>query len=128
MAETIVIIEDDKFLRELVGQKLIREGYEVFMALDGEEGVRLVKEKKPNLVLLDLILPGMDGFEVITALKSDADVSLIPIIVLSNLDQKEDMEKVFKLGAVDFLVKAHSAPGEVIDKVKEVLQKFAPKE
>lgn len=122
MAQTIVIIEDDKFLREMISQKLMKEGYEVFGAVDGEEGIKLVKDKKPDLVLLDLILPGMDGFEILEALKEDQEVLSIPVIILSNLDQKEDMEKGFKLGAADFLVKARSEPGEVVDKVREILK------
>lgn len=122
MAKTIVVIEDDKFLRELISQKLMKEGYDVFGAVDGEEGFQMVKSKKPDLVLLDLILPGMDGFEVLEKLKKDPDVAGIPVIILSNLDQKEDMEKIFKLGAVDFLIKARSTPGEVVDKVREILK------
>lgn len=123
MAKTIVVVEDDKFLRDLISQKLIKEGYEVFGVLDGEEGIKTVKAKKPDLVLLDLILPGMDGFEILSALKKDPEVASIPVIILSNLDQKEDMEKGFKLGAADFLIKARSTPGEVVDKVKEILNK-----
>lgn len=122
MAKIIAVVEDDKFLRELISQKLIKEGYEVFGAVDGEEGLQIVKSKKPDLILLDLILPGMDGFEVLENLKKDPETSPIPVIVLSNLDQKEDMEKIFKLGAADFLIKARSTPGEVVDKVREILR------
>jgi DNA-binding response OmpR family regulator len=122
MAKNILIIEDDKFLRELIAQKLIKEGYEVSEAVDGEEGIKKVKDEKPTLVLLDLILPGIDGFEVLGKIKEDPGLSPIPVIILSNLGQKEDVEKGLKLGAVDYLIKAHFTPGEIIDKIKNVLK------
>lgn len=122
MAKTILIIEDDKFLRELITQKLIKEGYEVSEAVDGEEGIKKVKDEKPTLVLLDLILPGIDGFEVLSKIKEDPGLSSIPVIILSNLGQKEDIERGLKLGAVDYLIKAHFTPGEIIDKIKNILK------
>jgi len=118
----ILIIEDDKFLRELISQKLTKEGYPISEAIDGEEGIKKIKEEKPGLVLLDLILPGIDGFEVLSQMKEDPSVSSIPVIILSNLGQKEDMEKGLKLGAADYLIKAHFTPGEIIEKIKAVLK------
>ena len=122
MTKTILIIEDDKFLRELICQKLIKEGYEVCEAIDGEEGVKKIKEAKPDLVLLDLILPGIDGFEVLSKIKEDPETKSIPVIILSNLGQKEDVEKGLKLGAADYLIKAHFTPGEIIDKIRNILK------
>ncbi|PIP17398.1 MAG: response regulator [Candidatus Portnoybacteria bacterium CG23_combo_of_CG06-09_8_20_14_all_37_13] len=122
MARTILIIEDDKFLRELIAQKLIKEGFEISEAVDGEEGMKKVKEEKPDLILLDLILPGIDGFEVLARMKEDPVLAAIPVIILSNLGQKEDVEKGLKLGAVDYLIKAHFTPGEIIDKIKAALK------
>jgi len=122
MPKTILIVEDDKFLRELIAQKLTKEGYPLSEAIDGEEGIKKIKEEKPSLVLLDLILPGIDGFEVLSQMKEDPSVSSIPVIILSNLGQKEDVEKGLKLGAVDYLIKAHSTPGEIIEKIKAVLK------
>jgi len=122
MAKKILIIEDDKFLRELIGQKLIKEGYDIVEAVDGEKGIKSAKDEKPDLILLDLILPGMDGFEVLTKIKEDARVAQIPVIILSNLGQKDDIEKGLKMGAVDYLIKAHFTPGEIIDKIKVVLK------
>lgn len=122
MAKKILIIEDDKFLRELIGQKLLKEGYDIVEAVDGEKGIKTIKDEKPDLVLLDLILPGMDGFEVLTKIKEDAGVAQIPVIILSNLGQKDDIEKGLKMGAVDYLIKAHFTPGEIIDKIKVVLK------
>jgi len=122
MPKTILIVEDDKFLRELIAQKLTKEGYPLSEAIDGEEGIKKIKEEKPSLVLLDLILPGIDGFEVLSQMKEDPSVSSIPVIILSNLGQKEDVEKGLKLGAVDYLIKAHFTPGEIIEKIKAVLK------
>lgn len=122
MAQKILVIEDDKFLRELIARKLREEDYEVAEAIDGEEGIRKIKEEEPALVLLDLILPGIDGFEVLNKMKGDVQISQIPVIILSNLGQREDIEKGLKLGATDYLVKAHFTPAEIIDKIKKVLK------
>lgn len=122
MANKILIVEDDKFLRELISQKLTKEEYDISEAVDGEEGIKKIKEEKPELVLLDLILPGIDGFEVLSRMKEDPSVSSIPVIILSNLGQKEDVEKGLKLGANDYLIKAHFTPGEIIEKIKTILK------
>lgn len=122
MANKILIVEDDKFLRELISQKLKSEGYEISEAIDGEEGIKKIKEEKPSLVLLDLILPGIDGFEVLTRMKQDPGVSAVPVIILSNLGQKEDVERGLKIGAADYLIKAHFTPGEIIEKIKNILK------
>jgi DNA-binding response OmpR family regulator len=122
MAKKILIVEDDKFLRELIVRKLEKEEYNVVEALDGEEGVRKIKEEKPDLVLLDLILPGIDGFEVLAKIKEDPLVEGIPVIILSNLGQREDVERGLKLGAVDYLVKAKFTPGEIVEKIKNNLK------
>ena len=122
MPKTILIIEDDKFLRELVIRKLIKEGYETSEAVDGEEGIKKIKEEKPDLILLDLILPGIDGFEVLSKMREDPALAQIPVIILSNLGQKDDVEKGLKMGAIDYLIKAHFTPGEIIEKIKVVLK------
>jgi len=122
MAKTILIIEDDKFLRELIAQKLLKENYEISEAVDGEEGIKKIREEKPDLILLDLILPGIDGFEVLSRMKSGEEISSIPVIILSNLGQKEDVERGLNLGAKDYLIKAHFTPGEIIEKIKKILK------
>ena len=122
MAKLILIIEDDKFLRELISQKLLKEGYDIDQAVDGEEGLKKIKEVSPALVLLDLILPGIDGFEVLTKMKQDPVSAEIPVIILSNLGQKEDVEKGMTIGASDYLIKAHFTPGEIIEKIKNILK------
>ncbi len=119
----ILIIEDDKFLRDLISQKLKKEGFNALEAIDGEEGLKIARERTPDIILLDLILPGLDGFEILRVLKSDKNTSQIPVIVLSNLGQKEDMDKALSGGAEDFMVKAHFTPGEIVTKIKSVLKK-----
>lgn len=121
--QKILVVEDDKFLRDLIVQKLKRENFITCEAIDGEEGIKFAKEKHPDLVLLDLILPSIDGFGVLGALKNSIDTSSIPVIVLSNLGQKEDMDRAMSGGAEAFMVKAHFTPGEIIEKIKEVLKK-----
>ena len=117
----ILIIEDDKFLRELIVMKLKKESYDVLDAVDGEEGIKKIREEKPDIILLDLILPGIDGFEVLSQIKSDPTVSSIPVIILSNLGQREDIERGLTLGATDYMIKAHFTPGEIVEKIKSIL-------
>lgn len=118
----ILIVEDDKFLRELIAKKLVSEGYQISEAKNGEEGIKKITDEKPGLVLLDLILPGIDGFEVLKQAKENPQTAEIPVIVLSNLGQRDDVEKGLGLGAVDFLIKAHFTPREIIEKIKNVLK------
>lgn len=118
----VLLVEDDSFLRDLISQKLIKEGFNVSQAIDGEEGLRKATQEKPHIMLLDLILPGIDGFEVLKRVRSD-QANTFPIIILSNLGQKDDIDRGLQLGATDYLVKAHNTPGEIIDKIKSVLVK-----
>ena len=118
----ILVIEDDEFLRELIVQKLIKEEYEAFGAVDGKEGIKKIQEKKPDLILLDLIMPGINGFEVLQTIKNDPILFSIPVIILSNLGQKEEIQKGLRMGAKDFLVKAHFTPKEIVNKIKAVLK------
>jgi DNA-binding response OmpR family regulator len=121
MSKKILIVEDDKFLRELMTRKLLSLQYEVVSASDGEEGLEKIKTELPDVVLLDLILPGINGFEVLELAKKDSAIAKIPIIILSNLGQSEDIKKGLELGAQDFLVKAHFTPQEIVDKLKLIL-------
>jgi len=88
MAKKILIIEDDQFLRELIGQKLVSKGYGIVEAEDGGKAIKKVKKEKPDLILLDLILPDIDGFEVLSKIKTDPALAEIPIIILSILGRK----------------------------------------
>jgi len=121
--KSILIIEDDDFFRELVKKKLLSVNFDVVESIDGEKGVKAIKEKKPDLVLLDLLLPNVDGFEVLSKVKSDPNLSSIPIIVLSNLGQQEDIERALKLGASDFLIKSQFDIDQVIEKIENILEK-----
>ncbi len=123
MPKTILIVEDDTILRDLISQKLKKENnYEIVEAIDGEEGLKKAKEKKPDIILLDLILPGMDGFGVLEQIKNGPETAKIPVVILSNLGQKEEIEKGMKLGATDFLIKAHFTLSEIAKKVKALLE------
>lgn len=122
-AAAILLVEDDTFLSSMYKTKLEIEGYQVFTALNGASGLKMAQEKKPDLILLDIILPKMNGFEVLEKIKSDKNLKNIPIIMLTNLGQKEDIKKSFKLGANEYLIKAHFLPSEVIEKVKKFLKK-----
>jgi DNA-binding response OmpR family regulator len=122
MLKKILLIEDDKFLRELMNKKLVSMGYDVATAGDGETGLTAIKETRPDVVLLDLILPGINGFEVLERAKKDPETAGVPVIILSNLGQSEDIEKGLKLGAKDFLVKAHFTPQEIINKLKTIIE------
>jgi len=117
----ILIIEDDSILQKALQEFLIAEGFETLSALDGEEGVKIGKEKKPDLILLDIILPKMDGYEVLKAMKSDESTKNIPIILLTNLGSLNDVEKALDLGATTYLIKADYKLEEVAKKIKEVL-------
>lgn len=118
----IVIIEDDTFLAEMYVTKFELEGFKIYAAINGDDGVKLVKKIKPDLILLDILLPKKNGFEVLEELKGDKDVKDIPVILLTNLGQKEDVDKGLELGAVDYLIKAHFVPSEVVEKVKGILK------
>ena len=117
----ILIIEDDKFLRELLQVKLKKENFSVFVAVNGEEGIKKAQEEQPDLILLDLILPNIDGFEVLKRIRDNPAIAAIKVIVLSNLGQKEDVERALNLGAVDYLVKAHFTLDEIVKKAKKHL-------
>jgi len=119
--KTILIIEDEAALQKTMGDVLSGEGYKVHSALDGEAGVRLAKEKNPDLVLLDLVLPKMTGFEVLQQLKDDSSTKNIPVIVLTNLENLEDIQRTTDLGATTYLVKSNYDLQEVVEKVKTAL-------
>lgn len=118
----ILIIEDDSFLSEMYSTKLTQDGFEVEVAIDGEQGLEKIKSVKPDLVLLDIVLPKMDGFEILENTKKDKELQDIPIILLTNLGQKNEIEKGFSLGADECIIKAHFTPTAVVAKVKEVLK------
>lgn len=117
----ILIIEDDKFLRELMTQKLTSEGFEMIEASDGEMGVERVKEEEPDLVLLDLLLPGIDGFEVLKWIRQEKQFKDLPVIILSNLGDEKDIKKGKELGATSYLIKSNFTPTEIIETINRSL-------
>lgn len=119
----ILVVEDDKFLRELFVRKMFNEGFDVESAVDAEQAFDVLRTKKPEIILLDLILPGVDGFEILTQIKKDANLKDIPVMVISNLGQKEDIDRAMGLGASDFLIKANYTLDEIITRVLTVLDK-----
>ena len=122
MPKTILFIEDESALQKTFGEILKQEGYEMIPALDGEVGLRLAKDKKPDLILLDLILPRIHGFEVLKKLKEDKETKEIPIIILTNLEGISDVDKAIELGATTYLVKAQYTLEEVVEKIKKTLK------
>lgn len=121
-SKLVFIVEDDRFLREIASQKLEGEGFSVANATGGKEALEYLEQnKRPDIIVLDLILPGISGFEVLEKIKSNPTLKEIPVIILSNLGQEEDIEKAKKLGANDYLVKAHFSFAEIIKKIHEVV-------
>ncbi|MBI3572733.1 MAG: response regulator [Candidatus Kerfeldbacteria bacterium] len=118
----LLLIEDDTFLAGMYVTKLTLESYQAELATDGKSGLEKAKKLKPDLILLDILLPKMNGFDVLRALKKDAATKNIPVILLTNLGQKDDVVKGLELGAADYLIKAHFMPSEVIAKIAEVLK------
>ncbi|HLD28570.1 MAG TPA: response regulator [Patescibacteria group bacterium] len=119
---TILIVEDDIFLADLYRTKFELEGFKVYVANDGERGLELAKKNLPDIVLLDLILPKLNGFNVLAGLKQDKKLLDVPVILLTNLSQKADVDKGLKLGADDYLIKAHFMPSEVVAKIKKLVK------
>ncbi|MFH1451229.1 MAG: response regulator [bacterium] len=121
MATKILFIEDEFALQKTLGSFLSQEGYEVISALDGEIGLRFAEKDKPDMILLDLILPKMNGFEVLQKLKENEETQKIPVLVLTNLEEMNDINRAIELGATTYLVKAQYSLDEVLEKIKSVL-------
>lgn len=117
----ILIAEDDDFLRGMYQSKLEMEGFLVDVAENGKEAFKAMEKNPPNLILLDILMPVMNGFEFLHQLKASKKNKNIPVILLTNLSGKEDLDKGIKLGAKDYLIKAHFTPEEVIKKIKQYI-------
>ncbi|MCX6784430.1 MAG: response regulator [Candidatus Komeilibacteria bacterium] len=118
----ILIVEDDSFLAQMYANKLQFSDFTVLAAADGEKGLSMAKKQQPDLIVLDLILPKKDGFAVLADLKKDPTTQKIPVLILSNLSQRAEVDRCLALGAVDYLIKAHTIPSEVVNRIKEILQ------
>ena len=117
----ILFVEDEQALQRTMTEALIDYGYRTVAALNGEDGLRLARSEKPDLILLDLILPKKDGFAVLSELKADEETKSIPVIVLTNLEGAADVDRALELGATTYLVKANYNLNDVLQKVKRAL-------
>jgi DNA-binding response OmpR family regulator len=120
-ARRVLLAEDDRFLRRAAEVRLRRHGLEVLTAADGEEALRVARAEPLDLVLLDVVMPKLQGFDVLKALKQDDATAHIPVIVLSNLGQERDVAQAMALGALAFLVKAHLSLQDLVDRVDAAL-------
>ena len=118
----ILMVEDDKFLVKLYQARLTAEGFEISVAITGDACLEKVSEFKPDVILLDIMLPLMDGFTVLEKLKANAETADIPVIVFSNRENPEDHSRASQLGAVDFLTKVNTTPGEVVRRINMALE------
>jgi len=119
----VLIVEDDSFVAEVYSTKLLEMGHGVQIAQNGEEGLALVEKEKPDLILLDILMPVMGGIEMLEALKKKAEWKNIPVILLTNVGEKESIQKVRNLGVQDYIIKSHFTPAEVIEKIETILGK-----
>lgn len=122
MKKKILIIEDDRSLQNAVVETLGQEGYKTVSAFDGEEGLQKLAAEKPDLILLDIILPKKDGYEVLSEIKGDEATKDIPVLILTNLEEVDNVQKALDLGATTFMVKSDFSLKDVLAKVKENLK------
>jgi len=117
----VFVVEDDSFLVQAYQIKFEKEGMEVWVAADGEEAINFLKKEPPNVILLDIMLPKVSGFSVLEAMRKDERWKGVPVIILSNLGQQQDIERGKALGVVEYIVKANAKISEVVEKVKKLL-------
>lgn len=117
----ILFVDDDSFLRRVYETELSEQNFEVILAVDGQDGLDKARITDPNLIILDMIMPKKNGFEVLTELQSDPKTSHIPVIILSNLGQAADKQKGMDLGAADYLVKDSTTLGVIVEKIEHIL-------
>jgi two-component system, sensor histidine kinase and response regulator len=118
----VLAVEDDVFLAGVHKNKMAKEGFEIFVAGNGREALEFLKTRKPDIILLDLIMPVMDGFETLKAIKENPETKDIKVVILSNLSQEEDKQRVMDMGALDYIVKANVSFREIVEKVKVYLE------
>lgn len=122
MAKKILIVEDDSFLQGLASTKLEKEGFTVSAASNGDEATKVLNSDMPDMVLLDLILPGVDGFGILKGIRENPNTAKIPVIVFSNLSEDADVKHAKDLGATDYMVKSNFTLDELADRIKEILK------
>lgn len=118
----MLLVDDEAYLREIYDIELTREGFEVLLAINGEEGLATIRKEKPDAILLDLQMPGKNGFDVLEALQQDAELKHIPVIILSNVDEEETFKKVGEFETHFYLVKALTTPPKVAKILREVIK------
>jgi PleD family two-component response regulator len=118
---TILIVEDDRFLSSAYRLKFTKVGFSVHLAMDGQEAMAILQTVIPDIILLDLVMPVKDGFTVLSELKADEKLKSIPVIITSNLSQKEDVDKAKGLGALDFIIKSDVSLDDLVKKVQGIL-------
>src|SRR5665647_630960 len=119
----IMVVEDDSFVMDIYQTKLSQEGYEVLQAENGTEAFKKLETEIPDLILLDIIMPYVDGLQVLKKIKAEEKLKNIPVVLLTNLSQKENINEGLGLGADDYLIKSHFTPSEVLDKIKKYIKK-----
>ncbi len=118
----VLIIDDDPFISGMYATRLTNDGFAVSSAPDGFQGLKKAAEVKPDVILLDILMPKMDGFETLKRLKEDPSLASIPVLMLTSMGQKEDIERGIRAGAVDYMVKTNTLPVDASDKIKSVLK------
>src|SRR5258708_1474521 len=121
MMKSVLVIEDDRFLSAMIQRELTAEGYTAFQAFNGEEGLRWLKSNTADAIILDIILPTMNGFDVLQALSLDPNLARIPVLVVSNLALDSDIERAKQLGVVDYFVKVKVTPGEIVNRIRMII-------
>ena len=121
MSAKILIIEDDRYISKMYQLKLSLDGFDVQVADNGRIGLEKVSQFKPDIILTDILMPEIDGFEVIKSIKSDTELKAIPVLIMSNLGQEDHIQKGLELGALGYIVKSQYTPSKVVDKIKEIL-------
>jgi DNA-binding response OmpR family regulator len=119
----VLLVDDDEFLSDIYGTKLTRDGFTVVIAHDGIDGYAKAVSGKPDIILLDVMMPKQDGFETLKQIRGNADIADTPVIMLTNLGQKEDVDKAMSAGANEYMIKAHFVPGDAVKKIHELLAK-----
>lgn len=119
----IAVIEDDLILSKIIQESLEEEGYDVIMAYNGDDGIKIIRQYRPAVILLDILMPRKNGFEVLEILKHDLELSKIPVIVLTMLNADDNLQKSLELGAIDYIVKSQYAIEEVVEKVNNIVAK-----
>lgn len=119
----LIIVEDDPFLLSILAEKLKEAGFDIETATDGEDGLKKIKSGNFSLVLLDMVLPKIDGFKILEELRNDDKLKKIPVMILSNLYDKNNIDKAVLLGAKEYIVKAYNTPEEIVLKIKSFLAK-----